>query len=85
MNRVLCRVGCDTCSRYSYVSVSRTNRALANASDEVVTRVSSLRTAHSGYADEFSLSFGWLVPIAVLFVISFPPVRLQSLDLTIKS
>lgn len=23
----------------------------------------------------YSLSFGWIVPIAILFVISFPPVR----------
>lgn len=79
--RVLCR-SCDNSRRHSpYYDIPHTNCPLVDTSNEMVVQVSAATSTSSGGTSEMntnvapsSLKFGWLVPIAILFVISFPPV-----------
>lgn len=63
-----------------------TDRLRSNTCDEVATWVSRFLSSPmypdgSFHQNRIRLKFGWAVPIGVLFVISFPPVRsLSSLN-----
>lgn len=67
------------CSSHSYnfdFRVRQTNRELVNTCWQMGARVCQITCFHHASLIAFhSLKFGWLIPVAILFIISFPPVR----------